>query len=428
MPVFPISGDVITVRIPELPQQLSLANEDKIPFWDASTNITSETNLATLRSFIETGSGGTYEPIYSGGAILYIVPASAEGGDTVSIPGIAGKEFKLRRDGFPMKPGDEFLRLDAGGFKLIGTTLIEGQRFELDIFELYNGAIPSPSGDSNTYGFIRGAIQVNTNLALSVNDLNKVIQLRGGSSALEIILPDVSICPENTFYVIETLINNTKQHKIVTTGGQYIYLDTESLTELYIGKGEKIWLYRTEDGWYVIIDKGNFTNLGAPIAAYKAALNQVECIGQLLSKTDYPRLWAFVQTLGSSLVDEATWQSGPITIEGRSVPFPFRGCFSNFSPSEFRMPDYRGSFIRALLNYGGADSGRSHNHPGGFQKHEILSHIHDGKMGEGTGPASVPDNVTPNPLNSEARTYETEAYGGTETRVDNIGLRYFMNY
>src|SRR5690348_16256623 len=95
---FSISGDVLTARIPELPQLDLLANGDRVIVWDESTNATSQTDLQTLRSFIETGSGGTYEPIYSGGAILYIVPASAEGGDTVSIPGIAGKEFKLRKD------------------------------------------------------------------------------------------------------------------------------------------------------------------------------------------------------------------------------------------------------------------------------------------------------------------------------------------
>lgn len=428
MPVFPISGDVITVRIPELPEQLALANEDEIPIWDASTNVTSKTSLATLRTFIETGTGGTYEPIYTGGTILYIVPASAEGQDYISIPGIAGKQFKLTRDGYPMKPVVEFLILDAGGAKMIGSTLVEGQRYEFDIFELYNGTIPAASGGGGSGGFIVGNKTINTNVAISVNDVNKAHQVRGGSNALEITLPDVDSCPENSFIIVETLINNTKQHKILTTGGQYIYIENESLTELIIGVGEKYWFYRTEDGWYVIIEKGNYSNIGVPFPAYKARLNQIACDGQLLAKAQYPRLWAFIQTLGSSLITEVLWQTVDVTIEGRTVPYPYRGCFADYDTDNFRMPDYRNVFVRGLLNDGGSDPGRAYNYPGGFQKHEILSHTHKGDMGEGSTGSSIPDNVTPSPLNVPTREYETKAYGGTETRVDNIGLRYFMNY
>lgn len=448
MPLFPISGDVIVVRIPELPEEILLANEDKIPIWHASTNVTESVTLQTLRSFIETGSGGTYEPIYSGGSIIYVVPASADGGDTISLPSIAGYEFKLRRDAHVLLPGTEFLRLDAGGAKILDQPLIEGQRFEFDVFELYNGAIPPPSGLSSSSGFILGSVLVNTNHVISVNDINKVFQMRGGSNALEITLPDVDLCPENSFVIIETIINNTKQHKIQTTGGQYIYLDNESKLEQYIGKGEKIWCYRTDDGWYVIVDKGNFSNLGIPIAAYKAGLNQVKCEGQELSRTEYPRMWAYVQTLGASLVSDADWNipevyskdgvfyTSPPAAPYRTILKPFRGCFSLGNGSTtYRIPDLQGMTIRGLLT---SDTTRYYNNAGGFQRNEIESHQHKIWGQDNTAPPS--GNASPEVGNVEnappGGVAAAPAYfsrlsgleGDTETRVDNIGLNWYLNY
>lgn len=436
MSVFHISGDVIVVRIPELPEQLALANEDKVPIWHAATNITEHTSLSTLRAFIESGSGGTLDPVYSGGSILYIVPPSDEGNVSKTIPAIAGLEFKLVRDGYPMKPVDEFIRLDAGGFQLVGTTLIEGQRFELDIFELYNGAIPPPSGGSSTGGFIVGSKNVNTNETISVADLNKVFQLRGGATALSIILPDVDLCPANSFVIIETLINNTKQHRISTTSGQYIHINNVAESELFIGKGEYIWCYRTDDGWFIIVDKGNFSNLGIPIAAYKAGLNQVQLSGQLLSRVDYPRLWAFVQTLGASLVDDATWSIPSAFVEGRTLDDPFRGCFSTGDfTTTFRIPDYSGMMIKGLLS---GDPGRYFNNPGGYQRHEFESHDHKiwgqdnnapptgGANNEVANVENAPPGGTP--VFPALFSRLSAASGGTSTRVDNIGLNWYINY
>ena len=435
MGVFHISGDVLVVRIPELPVGTDLANEDLFPYWDASTNTTEHTSLATLRTFIETGSGGTLDPVYSGGSILYIVPPADQGNVSKTIPAIAGLEFKLVRDGYPMKPVDEFLRLDAGGFQLVGTTLLEGQRFELDIFELFNGTIPPASGVS-TAGFIVGNKIVNTNETISVSDLNKVFQLRGASTALTVILPDVAMCPVNSFVIIETLINNTKQHRITTTGGQFLYINDTSETELFIGKGEYVWCYRTDDGWFVIVDKGNFSNLGIPIAAYKAGLNQVQLSGQLLSRTEYPRLWAFVQTLGPSLVSDGTWMTSTVTVEGRTVNNPYRGCFSTGDgTTNFRIPDYSGMSVRGLKS---SDSTRSFNNAGGYQRHEYEAHNHlIWGQDNNANPAGASSPEVANIENAPAGNVPSApAYyarlsglsGGTETRMDNIGLNWYINY
>lgn len=432
MGFFPLSGDVLTARAPELPEISTLAGDDILFVWDDSENIQGQVKLSDLRTYIETGGDGTLDPVQSGGSIIYEVSEEEAGDDTVAIPSIAGESFKLTQDGYPLKPGDDFLTLAGGGFKLLGgRLLVPGQRYELDIFSLYNGGIPAASADTddNTYGFIKGSKTVNTNVAVSISDLNKVHKIRGGSSALEITLPDIDSCPDNTFLIFETLTGNTKQHRILTTGSQSIFLDNEDLTDLYIGVGEKIWFYRDDDGWLVVVEKGNFSNLAQPFAAYKAGLNQIRLAAQVLNRADYPRLWRYVQTLGAGLVSEATWTTNEITVAGRPVYFPYRGCFSTGDGStNFRLPDFQGSFIRGLKNDGGSDTERAFNTVGNFQRNEFESHTHEGWMGDGATGASVPDNDDLASPNAQERKYTTLATGGYETRPDNIGLHWFINY
>lgn len=426
MAILTLGAEIEVVRIPELPAA-DLADDDAVPIWHASNNVTSKVTLSDLRTFIETGSGGTLDEILSGGSILYIVASGEVGDDTYVNTALAGLSFKLTRDGYPLKIGVEYEVLAAGGFRLLGTTFIEGQRYELDVFALTNGVISPPSGVTD--GFISGNDTVNTNINIAAAGMGKVYQIRGAATALTITLPDVDVVANNAFVVFEALINNTKQHRIQTSSGQLIYINNEAVTFLYISKGEYLWLYRTADGWFVISDKGNFTNLCIPKPAYKVGLNQVALDGSVLVRADYPRLWNYVQTLGASLVSEATWQTVSATVASRLVAFPYRGCFSTGNGSTtFRLPDYRGSTVRGLVNPGGADSQRAFNNPGGFQLNEILDHFH-----------SLPDNIlingsagggedgTNNHTNISPAT-GTGSEGGTESRMDNIGINWIIDY
>lgn len=433
-----MSGDVITVRVPELPEHLTLSNLDRIPIWDQATNKTRQTSLQTLREFIETGDSGTIAPIQNGGTILYVV-AVGETGDTISIPSIAGKSFKLLRDGYPLipqsadplnpNPDAEYEVLSAGGAKLLTTTKIDGQRYEFELYNFSTG-VPAPTGDSGSGGFINGNVQVPTNLALSVNDLNKVIQLRGGVNAVTLTMPDVDLCPDNSFVVIECLITNSKQNKIATTDGQYIYIENESKLNLYISRGEYVWLYRGDDGWYAIASKGNFTNLAMPKAAYKVGLNQLLCNGSEVLRASYPRLWEYVQTLGSSLVSDTTWNTASAPVAGRTVSRPYRGCFSTGDGSTtFRLPDLMNSALRGIKSIGGSDSERLLNAAGGFQRHEFESHSHDTTFTE------LPNGASGNPgydggsnQYDTNKTKTTSSAGGTESRMDNVGVLWVIDY
>lgn len=416
---------VETIRIPEMIEHLAISPNDCLVIWDSLNNKTRKIPVSKVRLYLENSSGGTFVP-NGGDTVVYEVPLDKEGETQILIPALEGLNVRLLRDGFPLLES-EYNVLLGGGVELVGTTLIQGQRYELEVSEPGTAIIVPPASGGS--GFIEGDVIINTNINISVSDMNKIHQIRGGANALTITLPNVDDCPLNSFLIIEALISNTKQHLINTTGSQYIYRKNESTDQgMYIGKGDVIWFYRKEDGWYVINEKGNFDNLCIAKPAYKVGFNQLLCDGSELSRALYPKLWREVQSLGASLVDDATWNTASgVNGAGQTVERPYRGCFSTGDGSTtFRIPDWMNMGVRGLKSDGGTDAERVFNTSGGYQKHEVKSHDHSEPNvwnESGTGHLASGGNS-----NEGSITDKTGLYGGAETRMDNIGILWVIDY
>lgn len=433
-----------TVRIPELAvltDGLPLDLADQIPIYIASEDKTKRVTLQTLNTFFNTGGGGgSHAPVVYGGRMIYVVPSSAAGTDTASIPSISGQDFTLDRAGFPMEPllpddsnaaTAEYQVLDAGGFKLLnGGILGLNERYTLTLFGLIGGG--GTGGGTTTYAsFIKGKKSVSVNTTLDpVSDINKIIQIRGAATSLTQTLPSVGDMAANSLIILESIIGNTKPQKISTSGGQYIYLNNEQKTEIWLHPGETVWLFRDDDGFYVINDGfgEKYRNVCIPKPLYKVGLNQVAWVGQLANRADYPRVWEFANSIGSSLVNEATWATTTVTVNGRNVEKPYRGCFSTGDGSTtFRFPDLRNLGVRGLLGLTGTDTNRHLNKPGGYQDDAYETHSHslqyyrNDAQGGGqqyvyylendNGPTILPDGA-----------YLTKESGNSpETRMENFG-------
>lgn len=221
--------------------------------------------------------------------------------------------------------------------------------------------------------------------------------------------------------VFETSISNTKKAKISGNSGQLIYYNNTSNASLYIGLSEFLWLYKGTDGWYVISAAQGFNAVGEMFWSYSVRLNTVALTGGLLNRADEPRLWAYVQTLGSSLVDEATWSTAT-AIAGAEAGtlatyYPYKGCFSTGDGSTtFRLPDFTDQFMRGLKT---GDTARVHNYPGGIQKDELRKHKH--YVGEIAVNSSTGANVYYRG-GGTLGSINTDLVGGYETRPMNIGL------
>jgi hypothetical protein len=358
-----------------------------------------------------TGGTGSITPVLTGDKLIHEVTTLEAGTNEVLLPEISGKTFFLRLEGRPLKPS-EYEILNAGGFRILipDYTLLEGQRFDLEIYELQTTS-GGPAALSSS--FITGTVEVASNTTLNgVNHANKLIQLRGGSAKTTLTLPDIATTPENAVFIIEASINNDWQTKVQTQGGQFIYMNNTSWTSLYVGKGESLWLFRFSDGWYVINDFGNYyKNIGKPYAAYtyEDDENELFCNGSNLLKADYPRLWAKIQTLGGSLTPDATvWSNN-------------KGLWLEVDVDTFRIPDLREMVLKGVLSETGTDPNRSLNEPGGFQANQMGQYT-DTQGDHGT--TNTLDTYT----NGAFHFKTTVVNSGKKVLVDNIGVMWVIKY
>ena len=421
-------ASVITkVRIPELPQwstfgDLSLL--DRIPLWMNSVDKTVWVDSLNYKALLITGGSGTVTPVLTGDTEIVEVEAAEAGGDIVLRSELDGKTYFLRLEGRPMKLGTDW-QLLTGGFKMLNPggvgpyELVEGQRFDAEIFEL-QATSGGPASLSSS--FIIGIVTISANTTLNgVNHANKVIEIRGGATKIITTLPDIASTPENAFLCIDTMIGNTVQQKVQTQGGQFIYMNNTSRSSVYLGVGEVMWLRRGADGWYVMNDFGdNYKNLGKPYAAYSHENNESElfCDGADYQKADVPRLWEKVQTIGGSLLtDVGIWNVN-------------KGCYLEVDSNTLRIPDLRDMFLRGVKTETGTDPERSLNKLGGFQD-EAVNIATSVKGVKVTGSNTVVNVDALNPGGNEfdlVTGFAISAKQGTETRPKNIGVMWVIKY
>lgn len=421
-----LDATIETARINELPLFSSfgpLTTNDYFVMWLAAFDKTVKIDAQSMYDFMQGVGAGTFTPVIIGDKYIYEVPSAAAGGVNASIPELAGQNFFLQfENGYPYKT-TEFEILNAGGFKLkkTGEVLVEGTRFTLTLYSLQGG---STTTTNPVIPLIVGAVPVTTNLTYDVvNHVNKLIQLRGGSTQLQFTLPLIEDIPDNTIIIIESMISNTVEHKIQTQGGQLIYLNNVSKTALYMRAGEALWLYRGEDGYYVL--NQDFAKRYAEIAckieaSYKVGLNEILANGQLIGKTAYRRVIEQVQTFGGAYVDRATYDGDPNS---------YKGCWVNWDADYVKVPDLMNQFLRGLLSDSGTDAERTVNKPGGFQDEavNISTNVKGVKVtGVDTiGPAGLPlDNIN-GPSGQEFdldHVFSISPKQGTETRPVNIGV------
>jgi hypothetical protein len=242
-------------------------------------------------------------------------------------------------------------------------------------------------------------------------------------ATLSFILPD-SADIENPilpgFKVTLKAINVNKSQVAINAAGSDKILDGSVLdptglkTVIYLGDGETVQLVLTELGWLMVDWKANFGDVGGVLHRYKQLPNSVIAQGQLLNRADYPRLWEYAQTLGTSLISDFTWLSSVNS----------HGFFSSGNTTTtFRVPDLRGMFIRSLDLSAGIDLGRPSNKPGDYEADDLKAHNHQvptSENGTANGSQKNPgwsDNEGNLPGNTP-----TSNTGGLETRPKNIGL------
>lgn len=356
-----LQEEIRTARIPELTDHTLLNEADRLAIYSVESGQTHSTALGLLLQFMGgggSGSGSSGSAAAKGKYIFDAKPAQiAAGGDgkTIHLPQFAGKNYTLTADSKDFLD-NEYEVLQSGGFRITipGYEIQPDTRFSLQFAE----PIPeSPGGIENLPGggFIIGKLPVTTNTQMLAADLGKLVQLRGGSNQITFTLPDLSAIPAYSVVIIEACISNVREQRITGANGQLIYMNNTSYQSLHIRAGEAVWLFADTDGWYVFNDFGSvYRQVGFVFDAYKVGGDALALEGQLVSKTEYARLWQWVEGLGDAKVPEAIWSSN-------------KGKFADVNNDQFRLPDWRDMFTRAAAAGKGVGTfedsqNKAHNH------------------------------------------------------------------
>ncbi len=198
---------------------------------------------------------------------------------------------------------------------------------------------------------------------------------------------------------------------------QIIKITGTGLT-FYLAALESLAVYNDGTNWHILTSNTRIAQVGEVTYGYKVLPGTVEAAGQLLNRTNYPRLWDYAGSLGG-LVDDATWWGHPLSS---------KGYFSKGNgTTTFRVPDLRAMFIRGLDNGRGEDLYRLSSLPGSFEYDAIKAHDHDiynkSRLHAQTGQTTTLSAENPEDTSAHnGPTKKTGATGSNETRPMNVGL------
>lgn len=311
---------------------------------------------------------------------------------------------------------------------LVETSNWEAGIYQLEETDVVRGGDPTAGGTSNIQpqqlanrtswlkdnlgGILRlqGIVSIPTNITLDSTHAGKLILL---PYQLAIDLPDPASVPVGMVLLITSSDASGRQSTVshVATGFKF-----------FLAYNERVWLVNDGTNWQIVMDESNAVSVGEMIYAYKVIPNTLEAKGQLLNRSDYPRIWAFISSLTAGVTTDYTW----LTNEN------YKGCFSQGDgASSFRMPDLRSMFIRGLDNGRGIDFGRTYANPGGYEADDFKKHSHKISASNSQGPGgslasyySSGGNATYDLHGAAAAAdiFDSSSVGGQETRPKNVGL------
>lgn len=262
----------------------------------------------------------------------------------------------------------------ADGWKLtqVGALIAPDERWVIHFLPQL-GAIAAPSSGT----FISGTTLLTANTALDASAVGQSFLLQGGGGFIGITMPDITTVPDN-----EPIFFNSNGGSHINAGltcraGQFFQwynnqsnLPTTYASSIYLGQEEDIYAYRfTFPGgakrWIISGDKIGMRQVGEIVQHYSALpFNTIFANGQLLSRANYARLWAWVQATPGILISNSTFNN--TAVYNGITYFINHGKYTDGDGSTtFGVPLlWSYGFLRGIAN-GGART------PGDFQQDSI---------------------------------------------------------
>lgn len=243
------------------------------------------------------------------------------------------------------------------------------------------------------------------------------------SGVLTLTLGSVSSFNHGDILAITAYCHANSVVNIVPQSGQNISDPVNGNSSvMYMHNREHIILVALTSYWAILSADGNFYTAGEEVKGRRARGNTLALQGQILQRSQYPRLWQFVSSLPSNqeVISESLYFTDSVT---------YRSFFTTGDGSTtFRLPDERGLFERMLDGGRGLDTSRTRPYGGGYEADEFKSHNHTTDQFSRRGwPKESGDRTSNYYFIDKSRdagflsTLSITSAGGNETRPKNIG-------
>lgn len=343
-----------------------------IKLWESVDTTPAGTVRNSFTQAVTTSSILVRLPIYLQADIF---PAGfVSGTNTWSNPSLVGWDFWLERKGsgtlFPddtAAAAPDYHKEVLGGFTLLAADDNIQPEEEFIIFFVPQ-VVEAPAGNASPVFQSRRIITTDTTLTNS--DKNKALILQGATSVLNVTMPSLSTVADFDPFYIQSNGGSHINGSIICQGSDKLFFQT-AVGSLILGQCEMMRVYKADGVYYVDSDLTGVKGTGEFLYNYgKIELNTIQCAGQLLLRSEYPRLWAFVQSLETGAVTTDTlWNSTFTTIDG--ITYYTKKClFSTGDGStNFRLPLLTNMMLKGV-------PGGSGRIPASLEIEQGISHIH----------------------------------------------------
>jgi hypothetical protein len=263
--------------------------------------------------------------------------------------------------------------------------------------------LPQLAASTSVSGTIVSATTLLTaNTTLTNSAAGQAFLLQGSAPALSITMPATSTMPDNEpIFINSAGGSHVNAGLLAAAGDTFEWYNNATLlasatraTSLYIGQCESIGLYKWTypsgaRRWLIFQGGEGMRMVGEIIYDYSMIpLNTVFCNGQLLSRTAYARLWAWVNASGTNIVADSAWNHTS-TYNGVAYQDGWGYFSSGDGSTTFRVPKlWTYSYLRLKAGVNGAGYGNGFSgdfNPPYVQPHDAPMHG-GGTISGGAGP------------------------------------------
>jgi hypothetical protein len=308
--------------------------------------------------------------------------------------GVPGWIIERRGVGKLLNPEEVTTDTATGEWALTDTMMSYDEVF----FAIVERTTAVQPGPQNSSGGSEEVVEVTGNITVdATNHLNK--HLHGKvSSAATIDFPLFTTIPASKISVSNH--ESTAQLILAFQLGETAHLLGRALNKIYLGIGEEIEIIWRNNKPYVKRYEGDYRRIGEVVWSRikDAEPNRLYMDGTTYFVSQQPRLfYEYIDRLPSGQVKTfAEWDTVQ-SINGIQET-PYRGFYAyNAATSQFRMPDLRNRFIRALKDIGEIDPTRFGGEKAGALQMDAVGPLKDllielmpGEGGSSTNPIDAP--------------------------------------